>query len=89
MVKDKSIDWITSNICDSISCDIQSESLTSFITFSWMMCSFMRLAMLQFEKRLQKCIRMGITIFKIFIWGGISSNIRLEITFYGSTRASP
>ena len=27
---------------------------------------------------------MGITIFKIFIWGGISSDIRSEITFYGS-----
>ena len=27
---------------------------------------------------------MGITILKIFICGGISSNIRSEITFYGS-----
>ena len=27
---------------------------------------------------------MGITIFKIFIWGGISLDIRSEITFYGS-----
>ena len=26
---------------------------------------------------------MGITIFKIFIWGGISLDIRSEITFYG------
>ena len=34
-------------------------------------CSFLRLATLQFEMRLQKYIRMGITIFKIFIWGGI------------------
>ena len=32
---------------------------------------------------------MGITIFKIFIWGGISSDIRSEITFYGSAYASP
>ena len=38
-----------------------------------MTCSFMRIATLQFEKHLQKCIRIGITIFKIFIWGGISS----------------
>ena len=30
------------------------------------------------------CIRMGITIFKMFIWGGISSVIWSEITFYGS-----
>ena len=27
---------------------------------------------------------MGITIFKIFIWGGISSDIRSEIAFDGS-----
>ena len=32
---------------------------------------------------------MGITIFIILIWGGISSDIRSEITFYGSARASP
>ena len=31
----------------------------------------------------------GITVFKIFIWGGISWDIRSEITFYGSARASP
>ena len=40
------------------------------------------------EKKL-KCIRMGITIYKILIWGGISSDIRVEITFYGSAYASP
>ena len=40
-----------------------------------MTCGFMQLATLQFEWKLQKCIRMGITIFKIFIWGGISSDI--------------
>ena len=44
--------------------------------------------MLQFETRLQKCIRMGITIFKIFTWGGISSDIRSDITFYGSGRVA-
>ena len=49
----------------------------------------MRLAMLQFETRLQKCIRMGIAIFKIFNWGGISSDISSEIMFYSSARASP
>ena len=31
---------------------------------------------------------MGITIFKIFIWGGILLDIRSEITFYGSAPAS-
>ena len=49
----------------------------------------MWLATLQFELKLQKCIRIGITIFKIFIWGGISSDILLEIMFYGSARALP
>ena len=33
-----------------------------------------------FEK---KCIRMRIIIFKIFIWEGISSDFRSDITFYG------
>ena len=47
------------------------------------MCSFLRPATLQFEMKLQKCIRMGITIFKIFIGGGLSV-IRSEIMFYGS-----
>ena len=29
---------------------------------------------------------MGITIFKIVIWGGILSDIRSEIMFYGSAK---
>ena len=49
-----------------------------------MTCSFMRLAMLHFETKLQKCIRFGINVIKIFILGGTSSDMRLEITFYGS-----
>ena len=49
----------------------------------------MGLVTLQFERKLYMCIRMGITIFKIFFWGDISSNIRSEITLYGSSRASP
>ena len=43
---------------------------------------------LKIEIKLQKCIRVGITIFKIFILGGISSDIGSEIAFYGSARAS-
>ena len=39
----------------------------------------MWLARLQFGTKLQRCIRMGITIFKVFIWGGISLNIHSEI----------
>ena len=34
-------------------------------------------------------INKGITVFKIFIWGGISSDIRSEIKFYGDARAEP
>ena len=49
---------------------------------------FMQVATLQIEAGLQKCIRMGITIFKILIWGGISSDIRSEITSYDSALAS-
>ena len=30
---------------------------------------------------MQKCIRMGITIFKFFIWGGISSDMHSETRF--------
>ena len=37
-----------------------------------MTCGIMRLATLQFVMKLQKCIRIGITILNFFIWGGIS-----------------
>ena len=66
-------DWITAKICDSISCD--------YVTFCWTMCGFMRIEALQFESRLQMCIRMGIIIFKMIIWGGISSDIRPKTRF--------
>ena len=64
-------------------------NVINYVTFRWMTCGFMRLATLEFETKLERCIRMAITIFKILIWGGISSDIRSEITFYGSARASP
>ena len=51
-----------------------------------MKCDFMRLVTLIFEMRLKKCIRMGITIFKILIWGGILFDIRSEITFGNQTK---
>ena len=77
-------DWITSKICVGNSFDA-----INYVTFRWMTCGFIRLATLLFETKLQKCIRMGITILKIFIWSDISSDIRLEIMFYGSARVSP
>ena len=52
-------------------------------TYRWMMRSFLQLVTLQLGTKLQKCIRMGITVFKIFIKVGISSDIRSEITFHG------
>ena len=42
----------------------------------------MRLAMLQWELKLQECINMGITIIKIFIWGGISSDMEVYPRIY-------
>ena len=33
------------------------------------------------EGKCYLCIRMGITILKIIIWGGISSDMRSEVTF--------
>ena len=44
---------------------------------------------LQCSGLIQKCIRIGITIFKIFIWGGIWSYIRSEVAFYDSARKAP
>ena len=43
----------------------------------------MSLVTLTFRDIVKKYIHMGITIFQIFIWDGISSNIRSEIIFYG------
>ena len=34
-----------------------------------------------FEGKCYLCIRMGITILKIILWGGKSSNMRSEVTF--------
>ena len=62
----------------------------SLITsFRWMVCGFMPLLMFQFETKLQNGIGIGITIFKPLLWGGISSDIRSEIMFYGSACMSP
>ena len=43
--------------------------------------SHLQLTTFQFETKLLMCIRMGITILIYFIWGGILSNIKSEITF--------
>ena len=81
---DAAFDWITLKIWDSISCHILSKiDVINYVTFRWMMCGFPWFATLHYyEWKLQKCIRMGITIFKNIILGDILSNIRSEITFY-------
>ena len=83
---DLTSDWITSKIETVYSAIYYRKQfdVVNYVTFRWMTCSIMRPAMPQFERKLQKCIRMGITIFKIFIWGHISSEICSGITFYGS-----
>ena len=48
----------------------------------------LQLAALQFEKVLQECFRMEIMVFKIYTCGGISSDMRSEITFYDSAEGS-
>ena len=48
----------------------------------------LRLAALQFDMVLQQCFRMEIMVFKIYTCGGISSDMRSEITFYDSAVGS-
>ena len=62
--------------------------LFKYVTFLWMTCSFIWLATLQFETNMQKYIRMGITIFKIFISRGISLDIKSYIMFCGFAHAA-
>ena len=56
----------------------------NYVTYHWMACGVLLLATLKFETKLLECIRKGIITFKIFILGGILSDICAEITFYGS-----
>ena len=51
-----------------------------------MMCSISRLAMIQFETKLKKCIRMGITIFNILIQG-VYCRIHIRKSFYSPALA--
>ena len=77
-------DWITSRICLSIFCiisDVACDWLTYWFDVAdkaYIWCKILCLWQINFNK----CIRMGITIFKIFIWGGMSLVIWSEITFY-------
>ena len=38
---------------------------------------------------MKKCIKMGITVLKIVVWGGRSLVLWSQIAFYSSAKASP
>ena len=64
-------DWITPNFgteYPAIYCR-KLFYVNNYVEFCWMTYSFIQLAKLQLEMRLQKSIRMGIIILKTFIWG--------------------
>ena len=42
-----------------------------------------------FKDSQRKCKYLGNNCIQIFIWGGISSDIRSEISFYGDASAKP
>ena len=49
----------------------------NYVTFRWMTCGIIQNATLQFETKLQKCIRMGITMFK-FSFGEVYRRINIR-----------
>ena len=66
-------DWITSKICDSISCCRKQFDVINYVTSRWVTCRFMRLPTLQFGTKLQKDNHI-----QNFHLGGISSDICSE-----------
>ena len=90
--------WITSRVCISIFCDIPLEHrchkghclwlIDVVVLWCWRSFSLVQ-NVVPLTITVKECIRMGITVFQIFIWGGLSSVILLETTFYGSSDASP
>ena len=84
--------WLSCMWCFLVFCivphAVSGSGVILYCIDSWSLLSYL-LCTLQFETKLRKYNRVGITIFKIFIWGVISSNIRSENTLYGSSCASP
>ena len=82
---------MTSQIYDSISYDILSETRHHYITslfIGWRL-GFVLLTALTFgleseRKNVIECTRMGITVMKIVIWGCSSLVLWSQIEFYGS-----
>ena len=54
-------DWITTKISNILS---EIVGVNNYVIHRWMMGGFLLLATLRFEKKLQNCIRMGISIFQ-------------------------
>ena len=67
-------------------CCLKWFDFINYVTFHWMTCSLMWLEMLLFDTQLQNCIGMGITICKIFILGGISSDICSPLARHRKTK---
>ena len=65
--------------------------LTSLIKsyFLWWRAALRGLQRSNLKRNCRSALECDKHIFKIFIWGGVSSDIRSEIVFYGSARASP
>ena len=85
-------------VCDGIFCDILSEIWHHHITsllIGWhlVLRSSQHLSLCAnrtfFNRKMNTCIRMRITAFKLVICLGKSEVLRLQITFYGSADASP
>ena len=76
-------DWMTSNICNGIFCDILLEIPLHHVTsllIGWHLVlhssqhlSFCVNSTFFLTEKMSKCIRMGITAFKFVIWGGKSA----------------
>ena len=98
-VKNCAISWSYSfTYCDSISCD----SITALcnVSFQCLTSGLMQLVATGcrrnilhchclFEGKCYMCIRMGINILKIIIWGGISSDMRSEVTYLAPLTCHP
>ena len=77
---------ITSKICHGIFFDILSEIrrhhwLAFGFTHLTVLVVFANSTFLFQQKKMNKCIRMGITAFKFVTWGGKSAVLRPQITF--------
>ena len=68
--------WTMSSICDSIFCDILSETWSPAVWFYVADAAYVWCKILCFQcVKVKSNIRMGITIFKIFILGGIVDTV--------------